>query len=104
FPVIIDNIMNLELLFFASKVTGDPVYKNIALKHAENTMKNQIREDYSSYHVVCYDPESGKVLSRETAQGYANNSTWSRGQSWGIYGHTMTYRETRDRRFLNTAT
>lgn len=103
FPVIIDNMMNLELLFFASKVTGDQRYRNIALSHAEHTMKNQIRDDYSSYHVVCYDPATGKVLSRETSQGYANNSTWARGQSWGVYGFTMTYRETRDPRFLEVA-
>jgi unsaturated chondroitin disaccharide hydrolase len=103
YPVIIDNMMNLELLFFASKVTGDQSYKKIALTHAENVMKNQIRADYSCYHVVCYDPETGKVLTRETAQGYANNSTWARGQAWGIYGFTMAYRETGDKRFLNTA-
>lgn len=104
FPVIIDNMMNLELLFFASKVTGDDRYKKIALSHAENTMKHQIRDDFSSYHVVCYDSQTGKVLSRETAQGYANNSTWARGQSWGIYGFTLTYRETQDPRYLNVAT
>ncbi len=103
FPVIIDNMMNLELLFFASKETGNPYFKNIAVKHAENAMKNQVRPDYSCYHVVCYDPETGNVLSRETAQGYADNSTWSRGQAWGIYGFTMTYRETGDKRFLHTA-
>ncbi len=103
FPVIIDNMMNLELLFFASKQTGDPVYKQIAIKHAETTMKNQIRQDYSSFHVVCYDTLTGKVEGRETAQGYADNSTWSRGQAWGIYGFTMVYRETKDPRFLKTA-
>lgn len=103
FPVIIDNMMNLELLFFASKVTGDDRFKKIALSHADKTMKYQIREDFSSFHVVCYDPETGKVRSRETAQGYANNSTWARGQSWGIYGFTMTYRETKDPRYLNVA-
>ncbi|WP_345953988.1 glycoside hydrolase family 88 protein [Mucilaginibacter sp. PAMB04168] len=103
FPVIIDNMMNLELLFFASKVTGDPTYKNIAITHANNVIKNQIRPDYSCYHVVCYDPQTGKVLAKETAQGYANNSTWARGQSWGIYGFTMAYRETGDKRYLETA-
>lgn len=103
FPVIIDNMMNLELLFFASRVTGDPTYKKIAITHAENVMKNQVRPDYSCYHVVCYDPQTGKVLAKETAQGYANNSTWARGQSWGIYGFTMAYRETGDKRFLETA-
>ncbi|KAI9432246.1 family 88 glycosyl hydrolase [Russula earlei] len=103
FPVIIDNMMNLELLFFASRVTGDPYYKNIAITHATHVMQNQVRPDYSCYHVVCYDTATGNVLTRETAQGYANNSTWARGQSWGIYGFTMTYRETGDKRFLATA-
>ena len=104
FPVIIDNMMNLELLFFASKVSGDPSFKKIAIQHADNVLKNQLRPDFSCYHVVCYDPESGKVLTRETAQGYANNSVWARGQAWGIYGFTLCYRETGDRRYLDAAT
>ena len=103
FPVIIDNMMNLELLFFASKVTGDTSYRHIAITHALNTMKNHIRPDYSTYHVVDYDTVKGNFLHRETNQGYANNSTWSRGQAWGIYGFTVTYRETGDKRFLETA-
>lgn len=103
FPVIIDNMMNLELLFFASKATGDTSFRHIAVSHAEQTMKNQIRPDYSSYHVVCYDTITGKVETRETAQGYADNSTWARGHAWGIYGFTMVYRETKDPRFLQTA-
>lgn len=103
FPVIIDNMMNLELLFFASKVTGDPSFREIAIKHADTALKNQIRDDYSCYHVVCYDPETGKVQGRETAQGYADNSTWSRGQAWGIYGYTVMYRETKDKKYLETA-
>lgn len=103
YPVIIDNMMNLELLFFASKVTGDATYKNVAIKHAETTMKNHLRSDYSSYHVVCYDSTNGKVQAQETAQGYSDNSTWARGQSWGIYGFTVVYRETKDKRFLETA-
>ncbi|WP_346237464.1 glycoside hydrolase family 88 protein [Niabella insulamsoli] len=103
FPVIIDNMMNLEMLFFASKVSGDPRFKNIAVKHAETTMKNHFRPDYSSYHVVCYDSVSGKVEAREAAQGFADNSTWARGQAWAVYGFTMTYRETKDPRFLKTA-
>lgn len=103
FPVIIDNMMNLELLFFASKANGDTSFRHIAVTHALNTMKNQIRKDYSSYHVVCYDTATGKVLAKETAQGYADNSTWARGEAWGIYGFTMTYRETKDKRFLKTA-
>src|SRR5262249_2797663 len=103
YPVIIDNMMNLELLFFASKVTGDTTLRHIAVKHAETAMKNHVRPDSSSYHVVCYDTATGKVLARETAQGYADNSTWARGQAWGIYGFTMVYRETKDQRFLKTA-
>jgi chondroitin AC lyase len=96
-------MMNLELLFFASAVTGDTSFKHIALTHALNTMKNQIRSDYSSYHVVCYDTLTGKVEGTETAQGLADNSTWARGQAWGIYGFTMVYRESKDKRFLKTA-
>lgn len=103
YPVIIDNMMNLELLFFASKITGDPVYKNVAIKHAEGTMKNHLRSDYSSYHVVDYDTATGKILHQQTAQGFSDNSTWARGQSWGIYGFTLMYRETKDPRFLKTA-
>ncbi|MBE7172651.1 MAG: glycoside hydrolase family 88 protein [Williamsia sp.] len=103
FPVIIDNMMNLELLFFASKASGDASFRKIAVSHALHTMKNQVRKDYSSYHVVCYDTVTGKVVGRETAQGYSDNSTWARGQAWGIYGFTMAYRETKDKRFLKTA-
>ena len=103
FPVIIDNMMNLELLFFASKETGNRDFYDIAVKHAEITMKNHLRPDYSSYHVVDYDTTSGKVLARQTFQGFSDNSTWSRGQAWGIYGFTMVYRETKDKRFLKTA-
>lgn len=103
YPVIIDNMMNLELLFFASKVTGDPTYKNIAIRHTETTLKNHFRKDYSSYHVVNYDTITGKVLNRQTCQGFADNSTWARGQSWAIYGFTMVYRETKDKRYLQAA-
>lgn len=103
FPVIIDNMMNLELLFFASKITGDTSYKHIAIKHAKKTMQNHLRPDFSSYHVVNYDTKTGNALQKETNQGFAHNSTWTRGQAWGVYGFTMTYRETGDKRFLNTA-
>jgi len=103
YPVIIDNMMNLELLFWATKATGDSTYYKIAVTHAQTTMKNHIRPDYSTYHVVNYDEKTGKILSRETNQGYADNSTWARGQAWAIYGFTMVYRETRDIRFLKTA-
>jgi rhamnogalacturonyl hydrolase YesR len=103
YPVIIDNMMNLELLFFASKITGDTTYKHIAIKHAEKTMQNHLRPDFSSYHVINYDTITGKALHKETNQGFSHNSTWTRGQAWGVYGFTMTYRETGDKRFLNTA-
>lgn len=103
YPVIIDNMMNLELLFFASKVTGDKKYYDIAVKHADTTLKNHFREDFSTYHVVDYDTITGKVLDRGTAQGFSDNSTWSRGQAWAIYGYTMTYRETKDPKYLDAA-
>ncbi|RYY54064.1 MAG: glycosyl hydrolase family 88 [Chitinophagaceae bacterium] len=103
YPVIIDNVMNLELLFFATKVTGDSSFYRTAVTHADNTLKNQFRKDYSSYHVVCYDTATGKVEGRETAQGYADNSTWSRGQAWAIYGYTMIYRETGNPKYLKAA-
>lgn len=103
FPVIIDNMMNLEMLCYVSKLTGDPKYKNAAISHALHTMKNHFRKDYSTYHVVDYDPQTGKVLHQQTNQGYADNSTWSRGQGWAIYGFTVMYRETGDKRFLEAA-
>lgn len=103
FPVIIDNMMNLELLFAASKLSGDPQYREIAIKHAETTLKNHFRPDYSSYHVVDYDSLSGAVKSKETVQGFSDNSTWARGQAWAIYGFSMTYRETGEKRFLEAA-
>lgn len=103
FPVIMDNMMNLELLFYAAKETKDSTFREIAINHALQTMKNHVRSDYSSFHVVNYDPKTGKVLHKQTLQGFSDNSTWSRGQAWGIYGFTMTYRETGDLRFLKTA-
>ncbi len=102
YPVIIDNMMNLEMLCYVSKLTGNPKYKEVAISHAVNTMKNHFRSDNSTYHVVDYDP-NGKALHHQTNQGYADNSTWARGQSWAIYGFTMMYRETKDKRFLETA-
>ncbi|MDH6535258.1 glycosyl hydrolase family 88 [Parabacteroides sp. 52] len=103
YPVIIDNMMNLELLFYASKVTGDPKYYDVAVTHANTTLKNHFREDYSSYHVVNYDETTGEALHRQTCQGYSDNSTWSRGQAWAIYGYTMSYRETKDPAYLEAA-
>lgn len=103
YPVIIDNMMNLELLFWASKETGDPVFSNIAVKHAETTMQNHFRSDYSSYHVVSYDTLTGKVLKKQTRQGAFDESSWARGQAWGLYGYTMAYRETKIPGFLHQA-
>ena len=103
YPVIIDNMMNLELLYFASKVTGDPHYAEIANSHAITTAREQFREDYSNYHVVNYDPETGKVLHKQTCQGFSDNSAWARGQAWAVYGYTACYRETKDTTFLNFA-
>ncbi|WP_353138892.1 glycoside hydrolase family 88 protein [Pseudopedobacter sp.] len=103
YPVIIDNMMNLELLFYVSKLTGDPKYKNVAISHADKTMKNHFRADYSTYHVVDYDVKTGEVLHQQTNQGYSDNSTWSRGQGWAIYGYTLMYRETKDPKYLEHA-
>jgi len=103
YPVIIDNMMNLEMLFYASKVSGDKKYYDIAVKHSETTLKNHFRDDFTTYHVVDYDTITGQVLDRATCQGFSDNSMWARGQAWGIYGYTMVYRETKDPRFLDAA-
>ena len=103
YPVIIDNMMNLELLFWASENGGTKHMYDVAVKHAENTMKNHFRPDGSTYHVLDYDTLNGNVISKNTHQGYADNSCWARGQAWAIYGFTMAYRFTKDERFLNTA-
>jgi unsaturated chondroitin disaccharide hydrolase len=100
---IMDNMINLELLFWASKNGGSKRLYDIAVSHAEVTMKNQFRPDYTSYHVVVYDKETGQKIKAVTHQGYADNSLWARGQSWAIYGYTMTYRETKDPKFLDFA-
>jgi unsaturated chondroitin disaccharide hydrolase len=101
--VIIDNMMNLELLFWATRATGDSSYYKIAVTHANTTMKNHFRPDYSSYHVINYNPQTGAVQEKRTAQGYANESAWARGQAWGLYGYTVMYRETKDKKYLEQA-
>ncbi|MFT4070850.1 MAG: glycoside hydrolase family 88 protein [Dysgonamonadaceae bacterium] len=103
YPVIIDNMMNLEMLMYASKITGNPTYSNIAVSHANATLKNQFRDNHSIFHVVLYDTRSPRVIGACTAQGFSDNSTWSRGQAWAIYGFTMMYRETRDPDYLQAA-
>jgi unsaturated chondroitin disaccharide hydrolase len=101
--VIIDNMMNLELLFWATKQTGDSSFYKIAVTHANTTMKNHFRPDYSSYHVVNYNSETGAVQQKKTAQGAADESAWARGQAWGLYGYTVMYRETKDKKYLDQA-
>ncbi|MCD0487570.1 glycoside hydrolase family 88 protein [Pedobacter sp. MC2016-14] len=103
FIVIIDNMMNLELLFWATKMSGDSSYYKIAVTHANHTLKNHFRPDYSSYHLVNYNPETGAVKAQITAQGYADASAWARGQAWGLYGYTVMYRETKDKKYLDQA-
>jgi len=103
FPVIIDNMMNLELLFEASIMSSDTTLRDVAYQHAKTTLKNQFREDGSANHVVDYDTITGAVRSKVTHQGFSNESTWARGQSWGVYGFTMTYRYTKDPLFLSQA-
>ena len=103
YPVIIDNMMNLELLYAAGRLTSDPRYAEVATQHARTTLAHHFRDDASSFHVVDYDAETGAVLGRETWQGVSDASAWSRGQGWGLYGFTMAYRETRDPAFLAQA-
>ena len=94
YPVIIDNMMNLELLFRAFRESGDSLFYKIAVSHADHTMRNHFRKDYSSWHVINYDTLTGKVISRNTHQGLSDSSSWARGQAWGLYGFTMCYRYT----------
>ena len=103
YPVIIDNMMNLELLLWASKTSGDSTFKHISVSHADKTMRNHYRTDYSCYHVVSYDTITGEPHKKQTFQGYSDESSWSRGQAWGLYGFTYMYRETKEKRYLNQA-
>lgn len=103
YPVIIDNMMNLEMLFRATQLTGDSLYWKIAVSHADTTMKYHFRPDYSSYHVVDYDSEKGGARWQGTFQGARDDSFWARGQAWAVYGYTMCYRFTRDPRYLAQA-
>lgn len=102
YPVIIDNMMNLEMLFWASRHTGDRTYYDLAVRHADKTLANHFREDNSSYHVISYNKD-GTVESKGTFQGFADDSAWARGQAWGLYGYTMCYRETGFERYLEHA-
>jgi unsaturated chondroitin disaccharide hydrolase len=102
-PVIIDNMMNLELLFEATRLTGDSSFYKIAVSHANTTMKNHFRPDFSSYHVVDYDPNTGAILKKTTHQGYSDASAWARGQAWAVYGYTLCYRYTKNQVYLKQA-
>ncbi|RPD49463.1 glucuronyl hydrolase [Hymenobacter sediminis] len=102
YPVIIDNMMNLELLCWAARTSGDSTLRRLSITHADNTLKNHFRPDGSTYHVVCYD-EHGQVLAKKTAQGAADNSAWARGQAWAIYGYTTMYRDTKLTRYRDQA-
>ncbi|RZA34112.1 MAG: glucuronyl hydrolase [Lysobacteraceae bacterium] len=103
FPVIVDNMMNLELLTWASRAANEPRYRDVAIAHADTTLKNHFRPDHSSYHLVDYDPNTGAVRGRVTVQGNADASSWARGQAWGLYGYTMMYRETGKPEYLRQA-
>lgn len=101
-PVIIDNMMNLELFFEATKLSGDSSFYHMAVSHADVTLANHFRPDWSSYHVIDYDKTTdGHVKNKHTAQGYAHESAWARGQAWGLYGYTVCYRYTKDIRYLD---
>ncbi len=103
YPVIIDNMMNLELLFWVAEVTGDSIFYDIAVEHAWTTLEHHFREDNSSYHVIDFNPKTGEVQNRNTHQGASDESAWARGQAWGLYGFTMTYRFTGIPEFLDQA-
>ena len=103
FPVIVDNMMNMELLLKAAELGGSDTLKNVALAHARTTMKNHFREDKSCFHLVDYNPETGEVVGKQTVQGLADDSAWARGQAWGLYGFTMVYRFCKEQDILDHA-
>lgn len=103
FPVIIDNMMNLEMLFAATRFTDDIAFYKVANQHALTTMKNHFRADYGSYHVIDYNPTTGAVRKRNTHQGSSDDSAWARGQAWGLHGFATAYRETGNPAFLDRA-
>jgi unsaturated chondroitin disaccharide hydrolase len=102
-PVIIDNMMNLEMMLWATQKGADKKYWDISVTHANTTIKEHFRSDYSSYHIVDYDVEKGKVLRKATWQGAANTSAWARGQAWALYGFVTMYRFTKDVKYLKQA-
>lgn len=98
-----DNMINLEMLYWAARNGGNNDLYNIATKHAEVTMQYGFREDGGNYHVAVYDTLNGNFIKGVTHQGYADSTLWARGQAWAIYGYTMVYRETKDKKFLRFA-
>lgn len=103
YPVIIDNMMNMELFCVGSAMSGDEQYRDMAIAHSETTWKSLYRPDNSCFHLVDFDPQTGEVLKQQTHQGYSDSSAWSRGQAWGLYGYTMMYRCTGKQEFLDHA-
>lgn len=104
FLVIADNMMNLDLLYLAAELTGNQEFARRATTHAKTTLLHQLRPDYSTYHLVNFDQETGAVKGRYTVQGYQDESCWSRGQAWTLYGYATAYRFTRDASFLESST
>lgn len=104
FPVIIDNMMNLELLLSVAATENEPELARVAVSHANTTMKNHYRPDFTTFHLVDYNPSDGSINGKQTVQGYSDDSAWARGQAWSLYGFTMMYRFTRDAAYLNQAT
>jgi lysophospholipase L1-like esterase len=102
-PLVIDTMMNLELLLWAADNGGQPEWRSMAVSHALKTINDAVRSNGSTYHVVDYNPSSGAIRFQGTFQGYADWSTWSRGQAWAIYGFTVVYRFTGDARMLEAA-
>ena len=102
-PVIIDNMMNLELLMSVGDMFNNDTLRTIAKTHADTTIKNHFRPDYTSFHVVDYNPETGEVNMKCTHQGYSDESAWARGQAWGLYGYTMMYAFSGEERYLAQA-
>ena len=100
---IMDNMINLEMLFWAAKNGGNPYLYDVAVAHADKTMKCHFRPDYTSYHVAVYDTITGNLIKGVTHQGYADSTMWARGQAWAIYGYTVVYRETKDHKYLDFA-
>ncbi|PQC32875.1 glycoside hydrolase family 88 protein [Enterococcus mundtii] len=101
--MIIDCLMNLPLLYFASNMTGESSYKEAAYAHAKQTQRYIVRDNFTTYHTYYFDPKTGEAIGGKTQQGFADDSCWARGQAWGIYGFTLSYNHTGDYTFLETA-